>query len=237
MISAIIPVYNEGDRIEYIINNLVEFFRADKFEYEIIIGDDGSEDNTFDLIKFMQKKHKRVSYVKSQLNIGRGNILDKGFKKAKGDIIFYADADIAVNFCKKYLNKFLEELKKFDIVIGSKRLPDSVVHTTKLRQFLSLSYNTIVRYVFNSKINCHQTGFKFFNRDVLYDLLPKVKNKAWSWDTEMLIKAQRKGFKIKEMPVEVRYGWSSKFRPFRDSIRMGKYLLILFFKQFSNKNI
>jgi len=115
----------------------------------------------------------------------------------------------------------------YDIAIGSRRMKNSKAKRDFRRLLPSIIYNWLVRFVLNSKVHDHQCGFKAFKKDRITSILNEVSDNHWFWDTEVLVRAQRKGYKIKEIPVEWKESVSTKVNVIMDANNMGKKIFQL----------
>jgi len=199
---------------------LIKYLNTEKIQHEIIVCNDGSLDNTEYEIRKLRLKYQYIEYIKNIRNIGRGSVLNKGFMMAKGSIICYCDLDMINTSFNMYMHQFVKELKTNDIVIGSKHLPGAKIKTTLSRFLMSKVYNYMIRILFKSKIHCHQTGFKFLNKNILLKTLPFINDRRWFWDTELLLIGQKNNLCIKEIPITVDYSGESTIRPVRDVLLM-----------------
>lgn len=140
------------------------------------------------------------------------------------------DLDLATH--PKHLKPLVEAItiENYDISVGSRNLPDSRVERKLHRSIASKSYNLIVRLVLGSKISDQQCGFKAFKRVILIEMLKQVRAGYWFWDTEILVRAARSGYKIKEIPVEWKSGRKTKVNLLRDSCSMGKQVFGLWWQ-------
>jgi len=218
MLSIILPAYNEADKIEVAVKRVAEF-AGEIDEFEIIIAEDGSTDGTDLIAKELANRYDFVKHLHSDEREGRGKALKRAFKLAEGDVIIYMDVDLSTDL--SHLREFVKAIKDgYGIAIASRFLKDSKVERSFLRSLLSRVYNILVRFLLSSNVRDHQCGFKAFNRDVILDLVEDVRDDHWFFDTELLILAQRKGIRIKEIPVRWRESGSSKVSSLRDSIYM-----------------
>ncbi len=220
-VSIVIPVYNGAKMLEdciRLINAEIEAYLNQN--YEIIIAEDASSDGTTEIAEKLAKNDQRIVHLHSPVKQGRGKALSKAFHKAKGDIIIYLDVDLDIS--PKHIPIFVEYLKnEYDIVLASKRHPDSKVNSPILRKILSITYNKMIRFLFKSKIYCHQGGMKGFKKESILKILPFVKNNKWFWDTEVLIVAQWMKYKLKEIPITCDYGFvGTTVNSFRDAYDM-----------------
>ena len=119
----------------------------------------------------------------------------------------YVDVDLATDLGKydAYRNLFLMQ-NEFDLVTGSRYIPGSTTNRPRLRRAASIAYNSLVRLLFHTGVHDHQCGFKSFSRQLVDCLAVEAKSDSWFWDTEVIVIAKRRGFKIKEIPIE----WEEK---------------------------
>lgn len=197
MLSIIIPAYNEESRIKPTLEAYLEFFK-DK-DIEIIIVMNGCTDNTLKVVESI--KDQRLKYLNLK-QVGKGNALLQGFKIASGDLVSYVDADNSTT--PEFLNKLLENIEDFDCVMGSRYLEGSRILTKQpvLRRVLSRGFNLMVRLILNLQYTDTQAGAKIFKKDALQDLLSDFNVPGWGFDVNILYKIRKKGYTIKETPIE-----------------------------------
>jgi glycosyltransferase involved in cell wall biosynthesis len=221
-ISVVLPAHNEAERIEDAVNQtnkaLAEFISS----YEIIIAEDGSTDGTAEIASRIEAEKSFVEHIHSEARLGRGKALDHAFKLATGEILAYLDVDLSTDM--KHLKPLINAIKEehYDFATGSRMLKESEVKRSFKRAAMSKVFNFLVRKILKSKIKDHQCGFKSFRKDALMRLLNEIKDEHWFWDTEMLVRAQRNGYKIKEIPVrwEDKGGAGTKVNSFKDGLTM-----------------
>ncbi len=145
-LSVVIPVYNEDKSIKKAIEETIKFFNARSFNYEIIIVDDGSRDNTTKIAKeTAEESNCNIVILKNDVNCGKGYSLKKGIMSAKGEIILFFDADLSTPL--EAFDEMLPFFKQgYDIVMGSRHLPDSkiLVRESKIREFAGNIFTKIV---------------------------------------------------------------------------------------------
>jgi hypothetical protein len=131
------------------------------------------------------------------------------------------DVDLATDV--RQLKDLINSIEKegYDFATGSRMLPESNVKRSGTRNIASKTYNFMVRAVLGSKVKDHQCGFKAFRREPLMQLLDEVGANHWFWDTEILVRAYRRGYKIKEIPVLWTGGRETKVSLLKDSLNMG----------------
>ena len=225
--SVIIPVYNEADIIEKNIKNIKKTVEKITENYELIISEDGSTDKSYKIIKKISEKHNKIKYIHFKKKQGKGGALMNAFKKSKGDILVFLDIDLSTDL--NYLSNLINAIKNgADIAIGS-RMKNSYCKRSLKRNIAAYCYNMLVRLLFRIKLYDTQCGFKAFRREKLFDIMPAIEDRAWFWDTELLLKAHKKKYKIIEIPIK----WKeenlrkSKVNLFKDGIKMGVALIKL----------
>lgn len=221
-ISIVLPAHNEAKRIEDAVNQTKKALAEFTSSYEIIIAEDGSTDGTAEIAGRIAAKNSFVTHIHSEARLGRGKALNHAFKLAKGEILAYLDVDLSTDMM--HLKPLIEAIKekKYEFATGSRMLKESEVKRSFKRAAMSRVFNFLVRYILKSEIRDHQCGFKSFRRDALLRILNEIKDEHWFWDTEMLVRAQRKGYKIKEIPVrwEDKGVAGTKVKSFSDGLTM-----------------
>jgi glycosyltransferase involved in cell wall biosynthesis len=225
-VSLVFPAYNEAEKLEETIEKTIEALREFTHSYEIIIAEDGSTDGTDKIASEISKKYPAVRHIHNDKRLGRGLALKNAFSNSRGEILAFMDVDLATNL--RHLKSLVESIREgYDIAIGSRMLPESKVKRALSRRIASKFYNFMVRTLLGSKIRDHQCGFKAFKREPLLQILKETEATHWFWDTEILVRAFKKGCRIKEIPVEWKSGKKTKVRLFKDSLTMG-YQVIKF---------
>jgi glycosyltransferase involved in cell wall biosynthesis len=225
----VFPAYNEAGRLEKTVKETIQALKEFASSYEIIIAEDGSTDGTDKIASELSRRYLTVRHIHSDKRLGRGLALKNAFNSSKGEILAFMDVDLATDI--KHLKTLLESIKEgYDIAIGSRMLPESKVKRTLSRKIASKLYNFMVRTLLGSKIQDHQCGFKAFKREPLLQILRETEATHWFWDTEILVRASRMGYRIKEIPVEWRSGKETKVHLLRDSLTMGWQVLKFWWK-------
>ncbi|MGV8176337.1 MAG: glycosyltransferase [Candidatus Bilamarchaeaceae archaeon] len=212
-VTIIIPVHNGETYLMETVKTVTR--ELGKRRYEIIIAEDGSQDGTARVAKNLMKSNANIRLITDKKKKGKGKAVEDAIRAAKGDIIFYVDVDNATNISA--IRGFLKHAENADIVVGSRHHPGSKTERGLVRGAFSEAYNLLVRTVLGSKVMDHQCGFKALRRKSAMRILPMIRDKHWFWDTEMLVIAQRKGLKVKEVPVEWKEGKDSTVRLISDS--------------------
>jgi glycosyltransferase AglD len=226
-VSLILPAYNEADRIEETVKQTAKALEKITSFFEIIIVEDGSNDGTDKIASKLAMEHNYISHIHSDLRLGKGGALTKALKYTSGGILCFMDVDLATDLIhlKELINSI--SIEGYDFAIGSRMIPGSDAKRSLKRDVASKGFKFLVRTVLNSNIYDHQCGFKAFKRESIFNLLDKVQDKRWFWDTELLVLAQYYGYKVKEFPVTWREGSVSKLNLKRDLFYMGTQIFRL----------
>lgn len=203
LVSILVPVYNMEKNIERNINILTEKISPFISNFEIIISDDGSEDNSKNVIEKICNENKNIIGVYSKENHGKGNALKRACEIANGKYIIFCDGDMEID--PSQLENFFEIMHKenADIVIGSKRHKNSVVNYSNVRKLISFVYFMFVKIFFHLPIQDTQTGLKLFKREAIINVFPRILVKAFAYDLEVLVACNSNGKKIASAPVIV----------------------------------
>ncbi|MDQ6826652.1 MAG: glycosyltransferase [Candidatus Eremiobacteraeota bacterium] len=201
-ISVVMPAYNEA---KHIVSNLIETVQTlhdCKYNFEVILVDDGSPDKTYlEAAKLLSSHPDRVRVVHYDENRGKGNALSCGTHFAAGKYVVFLDADMDLHPVQLPVLLEMMVSTNADIVIGSKRHPASKVNYPKFRILLSAVYYFFVRLLFKLPVRDTQTGLKVFKTEALKHVLPFVQAARFAFDIELLALAHKLGYKIAEAPV------------------------------------
>jgi hypothetical protein len=222
-VSIILPAYNEEKRLENSIKRLSKELNGVLDNFEIVISEDGSSDRTLQIAKSFESDDIRVLH--SDKRSGKGGAIKNALMHCRGNFIVFMDVDLASH--PRHVKDLVDLLQKGNaIVIGSRYMKGSKSKRSKVRYVASKAFNFMVRVLLGSKLTDHQCGFKAFRKDLVYPVIEEVKDDHWFWDTELLVRTQRKGLKVVEIPIEWKEEDGSKFRLVNDTIRMGLSLLV-----------
>ncbi len=202
-LTVVVPVYNEEKDIPRNMPVLYRFLANNfkNYTWRLIIADNGpSKDRTPEVSKILARKYKNLVYVRIP-RPARGNALKEIWLKENADLLVYMDVDLSsdLNFLPQ-LVRALEE--GADITIGSRLKKGAKVYgRTFLREVMSRGYNIMIKIFFWTKFSDAQCGFKGIRREAALKLLPHVKDRAWFFDSELLIIAEKSGYKVREIPI------------------------------------
>lgn len=206
-ISVIMPAYNEESHIYENILETRKVFEEDGIPFEIIVSNDGSKDKTFERAQKAEKEFPNVFAVQNPVNLGKGQALREGFAKATGDYVVFLDSDLDLHPSQIHLLFDIMEKENADVVIGSKRHPQSQVNYPGDRKVISNGYFFLIKLMFGLPIRDTQTGLKLYKYEVLKKVFPRILVKRFAFDLEMLAVAHHFGYKIAEAPVVVHHRW------------------------------
>jgi len=229
-VSVVLPAYNEADKLESAVTKISQAIKETGYGYEIIIAEDGSIDGTAERAEELAQKYSYVKHIHREKRLGRGTALNNAFRQGCGEVMVYMDLDLATDL--KSLMPLVEAItvEGYDLSTGSRMLPESKVERSLRRSISSKSYNFLVRHMLGSKVRDHQCGFKAFKRESLMQLLGEVEATHWFWDTEIIVRAYRHGYRVKEIPVEWKSGKDTKVNFFKDSSSMFSQVMKLWWK-------
>lgn len=228
-LSVVIPAYNEEQNFKRgAINEVTQYLKKQKYPWEIVIVDDGSEDSTPRLASGFASKNKEVRVIKNP-HQGKAETVKKGVLEAKGELVLFTDFDQATPIYE--IEKLLPYFPEYDIVIGSRQLPGAKRQKEPIyRHLMGLGFNLVVQLIAVKGIWDTQAGFKCFKGEVAKDLFArlevygqgkKVKGAlVTAFDVELLFLARKRGYKIKEIPIVWHHVATSRVSPIKDSIRM-----------------
>jgi glycosyltransferase involved in cell wall biosynthesis len=201
-ISILIPAFNEEDKIILTIKETLNVFEKIGYDYEIVIIDDGSTDNTYNIVKEnLNIFNGSVKIERYKPNAGKGCAIKYGFDFLSGDYVLFLDADMDLH--PSQITNFLKLMKenKADLAMGSKRHKDSIVNYPNSRKFISNGYYFLIKILFGLPVKDTQTGFKLFRYKALKDSIPKIIIKRYAFDLELLVVLHKLGYKIIECPI------------------------------------
>jgi len=201
-VSIVVPYYNPGARLRSTVEHMVRVLDASGMTFEIITVSDGSTDGSpFTLEGFPESVVRRVSF---DTNIGKGRALRAGLGMGRGRYLGFidADGDISPEFLASFVSVMRSE--EPDIIIGSKRHPESSVHYPPLRRLYSWGYQVLIHLLFRLNVKDTQVGIKMVDRRVIADVLPMLRESRFALDLELLVLARHLGYtRIVEAPVRI----------------------------------
>ena len=201
-VDVVIPVYNEEEVLEQSISTLVAFLHARcPYRWRVVIADNASTDRTLEIAKELSSRIPEVAYIHLGQK-GRGRALRRAWMESEADVVSYMDVDLSTNL--EAFPPLIDPLIKGDyqIAIGSRLRKGAVITRQLKREITSRGYNLLTNLLFFNKFSDAQCGFKALTRQAVRELVPLVKDQGWFFDTELLLRAEQRGYRIFEVPVE-----------------------------------
>ncbi len=228
LLSIVIPAFNEAATISDTLNKLFSFFEDKPFFLEIIVVNDGSSDETDDILKRYADNHDNFDFISRLKNRGKGYSIKEGIDQAKGDIIIFTDADLPYE-----LSAMLRIVEKIEngaqLAIGSRHdlHSNTIVKSIIIRRILSKLLSSFIQRFYLPGIKDSQCGLKGFRGEIAKELFSNLKSEGFIFDVEILLAAREKGYRIDEIPVTLQRTRKSTLRLTRDSLRMLKELFFI----------
>lgn len=203
-LTLIVPVYKQERTIVKNLKSLKKVLERIRYDYEIIVVVDGLVDKSFENVK--KSKLKKIKLLAYKKNHGKSYAIRFGMSIAKGDYIMFIDSGMEID--PNGISMLLEHMEWYnaDIIVGSKRHLASQVNYPLSRKILSHGYYLFVKMLFGLKIHDTQAGIKVFRKNVLARVLPRLVEKKFAGDLEILVVAYEQGFdRIYEAPIKLDY--------------------------------
>jgi glycosyltransferase involved in cell wall biosynthesis len=219
--SIVIPSYNESARIRPTLDEILRYVQEQNWDVEILVVNDGSSDDTAQIVREYGKLHPQVLLLENPGNRGKGYSVRNGMLHARGDICLFTDADLSspITEARKLFDALAEGA---DIAIGSRWLRSELQteRQSLLRQAFGRIFNLVLRVILGLRFADTQCGFKAFRRDAAQRIFPWQKIERWGFDPEILFLARRAGLRVEEIPVVWAHSEGTRLNPFRDGMRM-----------------
>lgn len=225
-LSIVVPAYNEEARLEPTVRDIVRYCREHQRRFEVLVVDDGSRDGTSTIVNRLAGELPEVRLIRLPQNHGKGYAVRSGIVNARGRNILFTDADGATP---------IDQLPRLeaalgggaDIAIGSRALRDTGVKVDSkwYRRIMGRGFHKLVEVLAVSGLQDTQCGFKLFRGPVAQDLFSRMRMTGFSFDVEVLVMAERHGYRIAEVPVNWVHQPGSRVNLVLDSLRMTRDLV------------
>ena len=228
VLSVVLPCHNAGASLGEVLERLLR--AGDGGSREIIVVSDGSTDRTVEIAREFPPDSVRVLAYPER--VGKGMALRVGLAEARGRYVAFMDADGDID--PEGILPLLTIMRTYepDIVLASKRHPLSEVAYPPLRRVMSWVYHKLTRVLFRVNVRDTQTGLKLIRRDVLAAVLPRMLEKRYAFDLELLVVARRMGFTgVFEAPVRIDYRFDSRVNP-RAAFRILLDTMAVFYRRY-----
>jgi glycosyltransferase involved in cell wall biosynthesis len=185
------------------VDTLLQFLTdSSPYPFRIVVADNGSTDRTPEIAESLAREHwPRVAWSRLEIR-GRGRALRKAWLESDADILTYMDVDLSTDL--EAFPPMVQAIGEegFDLAVGSRLMKGSNVSKRKLkREITSRSYNVIIKAAFFTRFSDAQCGFKAISSSAAQALVPKILDQGWFFDSELLILAEKGGYRIKDIPV------------------------------------
>jgi dolichyl-phosphate beta-glucosyltransferase len=220
-LSIVIPAYNEQARLPRTVMSTLRYCAEQELDFELIIADDGSSDDTLALAHLFEKKDARIRALACP-HMGKGSAVRLGMLNARGRFVLFMDADGATPLHEIATLAMALEAGN-DVAVGSRVTPQSAqveVHTSLHRRFIGRVFAFFVNLFAVKGIADTQCGFKMFRREAALQIFSLQKLSGFAFDVEILFIARRLSLKIVEIPVNWASQPGSKVNLVTDSMKM-----------------
>ncbi|MCI0476573.1 MAG: glycosyltransferase family 2 protein, partial [Anaerolineales bacterium] len=237
LVSVVIPAYNEERRLPQTLARVHAYFANQSYASEILVVDDGSSDGTTRVVEAMTREYPDIRLIKND-HRGKGFTVRTGMLAARGHIVLFSDADLSTPI--EEIEKLLPWFERgYDIVIGSREGAGAQrIKEPFYRHIMGRVFNRVVRLLTVRGIEDTQCGFKAFRDEVAHDVFSRMRlyganakkisgGMVTAFDVEVLFIGYKSGYRIKEVPVQWRYGTETKVNPLKDSYRNFRDVLMV----------
>ena len=202
-VDFVIAVLNE----EHVLARSVETLRAflcerlPQHRWRIVVADNGSTDGTLAVAQGLAHQHPEEVSVIHLPDRGRGRALRKAWLESDAEVLAYMDVDLSTEpeAVPPLVAAIAEE--GYDVATGSRLSAQSRTTRSPKREITSRGYNLLIKLLFRTRFSDAQCGFKALSRRAAQELVPRIKNQEWFFDTELLILAEKGGYRVKDIPV------------------------------------
>ena len=221
--SIVIPAFNEVHRLEASIRALREYLGMVRWSHEILLVVERSSDGTLELARRLTERLPAFTVIGHDVQRGKGFAVRTGMLRARGEIAFFMDADLSTPLPELdlFLARF-DSAPPVDVLVGNRRHPHSAILKRQrfVRRKMGQTFNAVLRAIGGVRLADTQCGFKAFRREAREAIFSRQKLDGFAFDVEVLMLAERLGFKVEDMPVQWSNAEGSRVRIVRDSFRM-----------------
>ena len=203
-IDIVIPCLNERRQLPVTLETLLAFCSANlsRYSWRVVVADNGSDDGTLEVARdYSARNPGEMAYI-HLTERGRGRALRKAWLESEADIVCYMDVDLSTDL--QALPPLIGSIAwyGYDVAIGSRLAKGAKVELRSLRrEFISRTYNLLIKMMFHTRFSDAQCGFKALSRSAAQEILPLTEDLGWFLDSELLIIAEKRGYRIKDVPV------------------------------------
>jgi glycosyltransferase involved in cell wall biosynthesis len=227
-LSVVIPAYNESGRIEATLDRVMSCIETQGWDAEVLVVDDGSKDQTAEIIHQWMARYPRLHLIQNPGNRGKGYSVRNGLLQAAGDIVMFTDADLSAPMEEAGL--LLEAIDGgADVAIGSRWMDRTrqTIHQPLYRQVFGRCFNAITRGVMGLPFKDTQCGFKAFRREAAQVIFRLQRIERWGFDPEILFIARKLKYRIVEVPVTWGHDERSRMSYLKDGMKMLEEMAVI----------
>jgi len=224
--SIVIPAYNESARLGATLDKVLAYVRAQQWDAEVVVVNDGSRDNTAEIVREFAQKNPALRLLENPGNRGKGYSVRNGMLHARGRVVLFSDADLSSPI--EEAPKLFQALEDgADVAIGSRWLRTELQTQRQPlhRQLFGRIFNLLLRITLGLQFADTQCGFKAFKQSAAKAIFPLQKIERWGFDPEILFLARKFGFKVQEVPVRWGHSGGARINPLVDGARMFQEML------------
>jgi dolichyl-phosphate beta-glucosyltransferase len=212
-LSLVIPAYNEEACLKRSFETVKGYLDSLRVDYEIILVNDGSTDNTPSIIEEIVQTNPQSRSLSSPVNRGKGDAVKRGVLNAAGKYIIFTDADLAVPV--HFIGTCLKQLKTgAPVVIASRHLPESSFKVREgfWRQFLGTIFRKFTQLSLQLRVSDITCGLKGFEKKAAFYIFSRARIERWGYDAEIVFLGQKLGYRIGEIPVDWYHSFDSRVK-------------------------
>jgi glycosyltransferase involved in cell wall biosynthesis len=220
-LSIVIPAYNESARIERTLQRVMACVDGQGWDAEVLVVDDGSRDDTAEIVRGWMERERRIYLVQNDGNRGKGYSVRNGLLQASGEVVMFTDADLSAPM--EEAERLLAAIAQgADVAIGSRWMDRArqTLHQPLYRRFFGRCFNGVTRTVMGLPFKDTQCGFKAFRRAAAQVIFRLQRIERWGFDPEILFIARKLGYDIREVPVTWGHDERSRMSYLKDGMKM-----------------
>lgn len=201
LVDVVIPVLNEAHVLEKSVETVLAYLRAHfRYRWQVVIVDNGSSDGTQEVARRLCEREPQVQFIHLYQR-GRGRALRHAWLQSKADIVCYMDVDLSTRL--DHLPDLIGAIAHdgYQVSTGSRLMRQSKTTRSLKREFVSRIYNVFVKAILTTRFSDAQCGFKAVSRRAVEAIVPQIADQSWFFDTELLVLAEKHGYRIKDIPV------------------------------------